>query len=86
MTLSAASGSGSLTAVRKIKAIPAVRGLYQVSRDIANSLVGTLEQWGNKTILDTVHAIGNATGAKAVRLEGQPELTDLPIGALVGKS
>jgi hypothetical protein len=61
-------------------------GLYQVSRDIANSLVGTPEQWVNKTILDTVHAIENATGAKAVRLEGQPELTDLPKGPLVGKS
>ena len=61
-------------------------GIYQVSRDIANSLVGTPEQWVNKTILDTVHAIESATGAKAVRLEGQPELTDLPKGALVGKS
>lgn len=61
-------------------------GLSQVSRDIANSLVGTPEQWVNKTILDTVHAIETATGAKAVRLEGQPELIDLPKGALVGKS
>jgi hypothetical protein len=60
-------------------------GLYQVSRDIAASLVGTPEQWVNKTILDTVHAIENATGAKAVRLEGQPELTDLPKGTLVNK-
>lgn len=60
-------------------------GLYQVSRTIANSLVGTPEQWVNKTILDTVRAIENATGAKAVRLEGQPELNDLPSGALVGK-
>jgi hypothetical protein len=61
-------------------------GLYQVSRDIANSLVGTPEQWVNKTILDTVHAIESATGAKVVRLEGQPDLTDLPKGTLVGKS
>jgi hypothetical protein len=60
-------------------------GLYQVSRDLAASLVGTPEQWVNKTILDTVHAIENATGAKAVRLEGQPELTDLPKGTLVNK-
>jgi hypothetical protein len=58
-------------------------GLYQVSRDLAASLVGTPEQWVNKTILDTIHAIENATGAKAVRLEGQPELTDLPKGTLV---
>lgn len=61
-------------------------GLSQVSRDIANSLVGTPEQWVNKTILDTVHAIENVTGTKAVRIEGQPELTELPSGALVGKS
>jgi hypothetical protein len=61
-------------------------GLYQVSRDIANSLVGTPEQWVNKTILDSVRAIEKATGAKAVRLEGQPELTELPSGTLVGKS
>ena len=61
-------------------------GMYQISRDIANSLVGTPEQWVNKTILDTVRAIEKATGAKAVRLEGQPELTELPSGTLVGKS
>jgi hypothetical protein len=61
-------------------------GLYQVSRTIANSLVGTPEQWVNKTILDTVAAIEKASGAKAVHLEGQPELTDLPKGTLVGKS
>lgn len=61
-------------------------GLYQVSRTIANSLVGTPEQWVNKTILDTVAVIEKASGAKAVHLEGQPELTDLPNGALVGKS
>ncbi len=61
-------------------------GVYQVSRNIASTLVGTPEQWVNKTILDTVRAIENATGAKAVRLEGQPELNDLPSGALVGRN
>ncbi len=61
-------------------------GIYQVSRDIANSLVGTPEQWVNKTILDTVHSIEKATGARVVRLEGQPELTELPSGTLVGKN
>ena len=57
-----------------------------MSRNIASTLVGTPEQWVNKTILDTVRAIENATGAKAVRLEGQPELNDLPSGALVGRN
>jgi hypothetical protein len=61
-------------------------GIYQVSRDLANSLVGTPEQWVNKTILDTVRSIEQATGAKVVRLEGQPELTELPTGTLVGKN
>ena len=61
-------------------------GLYQVSRTIANSLVGTPEQWVNKTILDTVRSIENATGSKAVRLEGQPELIELPTGTLVGRN
>jgi hypothetical protein len=61
-------------------------GLYQVSRTIANSLVGTPEQWVNKTILDTVRSIENATGSKAIRLEGQPELIELPTGTLVGRN
>lgn len=59
-------------------------GLYQISRDVASSLVGTPEQWVNKTILDTLHSIENAAGAKAVHVEGQPELNALPSGALLG--
>jgi len=59
-------------------------GVYQVSRDLASSLVGTPEQWVNKTILDTVAAIEAAAGAKMVRVEGQPELLPLPSGALIG--
>lgn len=59
-------------------------GLAQVSRDIASSLVGTPEQWVNKTIVDTVRSIEKVTGAKVVRLEGQPELAAMPNGVLVG--
>jgi len=58
-------------------------GLQQVPFDIASALVGTPEQWVNKTILDTVRSIESATGAKVVRLEGQPELIDLPRGTLI---
>lgn len=58
-------------------------GLTQISRDIASSLVGTPEQWVNKTITDTVRAIESATGAKVAHLEGQPSLDDLPSGKLV---
>lgn len=60
-------------------------GLGQISRDISSSIVGTPEQWVNKTITDTARAIEIATGAKVVHLEGQPELTDLPTGKLVGQ-
>lgn len=58
-------------------------GVYQISRDIASSLVGTPEQWVNKTIVDTVQSIEKVTGARVVRLEGQPELSGLPNGVLV---
>lgn len=61
-------------------------GVHQISRTIAYSLVGTPEQWVNKTILDTVRSIEKATGATSVRLEGQPELTELPTGILFGKN
>ncbi len=57
-------------------------GIYQISRDLANSIVGTPEQWVNKTILDTVNSIEKATSTKVVHVEGQPELTELPTGVL----
>lgn len=53
-------------------------GLYQISQTVANSIVGTPEQWVNKTIMDTVRSIERATATKATHLEGQPELSDLP--------
>jgi len=58
-------------------------GVYQISRDIASSLVGTPEQWVNKTIVDTVQSIEKTTGARVARVEGQPELTGMPTGVLV---
>lgn len=53
-------------------------GLYQISQTVANSIVGTPEEWVNKTIMDTVRSIEKATSAKVVHLEGQPELGNLP--------
>lgn len=53
-------------------------GLTQFTRDITSAVVGTPEHWVNKTILDTVRFIEKATGAKVVRLEGQPELAESP--------
>lgn len=53
-------------------------GLYQISQTVANSIVGTPEEWVTKTIMDTVRSIEKATSAKVVHLEGQPELSNLP--------
>nr|WP_294865700.1 hypothetical protein [uncultured Pseudogulbenkiania sp.] len=53
-------------------------GLFQISRDLANAMVGTPEQWANKTLIDTVQSIAEHTGAKITRLEGEPELDNLP--------
>jgi hypothetical protein len=53
-------------------------GLYQISRTVASSLVGTPEEWVNKTVLDTVRSIEHAAGVKAMHVEGQPALDDLP--------
>lgn len=61
-------------------------GVYQISRDLASSLVGTPEQWVNKTIVDTLQSIEKVAGARVVRLEGQPELTGMPTGVLVGSN
>ena len=53
-------------------------GIVQVSRDIAFKLVGTPEEWVNKTIWDMVRAMEAAGNAKMTRLEGQPELGSEP--------
>ncbi|MET0858358.1 MAG: hypothetical protein ABWY27_16535 [Telluria sp.] len=49
-------------------------GLQQVTRDIAFKMVGTPEEWVNKTILDMVRSIESGANAKVTHLEGQPEL------------
>ncbi|CAN7544463.1 hypothetical protein [Duganella sp. LjRoot269] len=53
-------------------------GLYQLVREGANAIAGTPEEWVNKTIVDTMRSIERASGARAVHLEGQPELGPLP--------
>lgn len=57
-------------------------GLTQLSRDLAHSLVGTPEEWVNKTILDMTHQIEVNAHATVVHLEGQPEMGNLPYSAL----
>lgn len=53
-------------------------GLMEISRQAAYALVGTPEQWVEKTVADTVRAIETATQASVTYLEGQPEPQDLP--------
>ncbi len=53
-------------------------GLFQVSRDMANAMVGTPEEWTEKTFLDIVRSIRANTGAEIVLLEAQPELSGTP--------
>ena len=53
-------------------------GLMQISRDMANAVVGTPEQWTEKTFLDIVRSIRASTGAEIVLLEAQPELSGTP--------
>jgi hypothetical protein len=49
-------------------------GLNGITQSLASDLVGTPEQWVNKTIMDTVRSISAATHSRVVQLEGQPKL------------
>ena len=53
-------------------------GLMQISRDMANAVVGTPEEWTEKTFLDIVRSIRNTTGGDIALLEAQPELSGTP--------
>jgi hypothetical protein len=53
-------------------------GLFQISRDMANAMVGTPEEWTEKTFLDIVRSIRINTGAEIALLEAQPELSGTP--------
>lgn len=53
-------------------------GLMQVSRDMANAMVGTPEQWTEKTLLDVARNIRAAVGANLSLLEAQPEISGTP--------
>ncbi len=53
-------------------------GLFQISRDMAYAMVGTPEEWTEKTFLDIVRSIRANTGAEITLLEAQPELSGTP--------
>lgn len=49
-------------------------GLNGLEQSLAGNLVGTPDQWVNKTIVDTVRSIATATHAQVVQIEGQPKI------------
>jgi hypothetical protein len=53
-------------------------GLFQISRDMASAMVGTPEEWTEKTFLDIVRQIKLSTNADISLLEAQPELGGTP--------
>lgn len=64
-------------------------GLYEVSRQAAYAMVGTPEQWTEKTFLDIVRSIRDQTGAEIAFVEGFPELSGTPWldrGEVIGRA
>lgn len=53
-------------------------GLMEISRKAASAMVGTPEEWTEKTFLDIVRQIRKDTGAKVFFLEGYPKLQGTP--------
>jgi hypothetical protein len=53
-------------------------GLMQLSRNMAATMVGTPEEWTEKTFLDVVRSIKSVTGAEITLLEAQPEIAGTP--------
>lgn len=53
-------------------------GLFQVSRDLAGAMVGTPEQWTEKTFLDVARNVHARIDAKVALLEAQPEISGTP--------
>ena len=54
-------------------------GAFGVAREAASAIVGSPEQWVNKTIVDTVRSIESAAATKVIHIEGQPEIGELPM-------
>jgi hypothetical protein len=53
-------------------------GLEQISRSMADAMVGTPEEWTEKTFLDIVRKIQDEAGATVSYLEGYPKLQGTP--------
>lgn len=53
-------------------------GLMQISREMASAMVGTPEEWTEKTFLDIVRQVKSETEAEITYLEGYPKLQGTP--------
>ena len=53
-------------------------GLMQLSRNMTSAMVGTPEEWTEKTFLDIARAIQKKTGAQISFLEGYPPVKGTP--------
>lgn len=53
-------------------------GLMQISRAMANAMVGTPEEWVEKTFLDVVRTINEKTETEIDFLEGYPKMKGTP--------
>ena len=53
-------------------------GLQQLSRSMAYAMVGTPEEWTEKTFLDIVRTIRDEAGADIQYLEGFPKMAGTP--------
>lgn len=53
-------------------------GVNALTQAVASKMVGTPEEWVNKTIVDTMRSIEQGTNGKVSHLEGQPEIGNLP--------
>ncbi|SJN19156.1 hypothetical protein FM109_02185 [Vibrio casei] len=50
----------------------------QISRSMSDAMVGTSEEWTEKTFLDIVREIRKETYAKITYLEGYPKMHGTP--------
>jgi len=53
-------------------------GLMQVSRNMAHAMVGTPEEWTEKTFNDIVRTVQKDTGAEIEYIEGYPRVEGMP--------
>jgi hypothetical protein len=53
-------------------------GLMQVSREMASGMVGTPEEWAEKTFLDVIRSVKQTTGGEIRLIEGQPDIKGTP--------